>query len=157
MDVQKVIPQNPKPTHKRYTLLFWVVLGIIIAITLFLAGLIVWIFKTQNLTNATSLIGLIASIVAIVTGPLIFLFTLAKWPERPEPIQKPTNYDAQATPNTPGKYSIQNAGNVQGQVSGDHASVIMNFGTGTPVIQQPSTPPAAWNVPYRRNAFFTGR
>src|SRR5579864_7223184 len=114
MSVEKVMPQQSRPaqSRRRYTLLFWVVLGIIVAITLFLAGLIVWLLSTQNLTNATSLIGLIASIVAILTGPLVFLFTLTKWPERQESVQKPIQNDASASPAPPAasKYTIQNSG-----------------------------------------------
>lgn len=84
-----------KPKGKRFTWLFWIAFGVIITITLLLIVLVIWIIKTQDFTKASSTISLIASIVGILSSPLILLFTIAKWPEK-QPVEPyysyPTEY-----------------------------------------------------------------
>src|SRR5437879_2259038 len=79
---QQDVLQKQKGKHKRLAWLFWVAFGIIILITLLLAALVFWIIWTQNFTTATSIVGLIASILGIMSGPPILLFTITKWPKR---------------------------------------------------------------------------
>jgi tetratricopeptide (TPR) repeat protein len=55
------------------------------------------------------------------------------------------------------RYSTSNEGPIQGQVIGDHPIVHQHFYPTGPISQQPPTPEHAWNIPYRRNPFFTGR
>ncbi len=108
-------PWQQRP--RRSIWIFWVGLSITLAITLGLIGLIIWLVVTQNLAQLSVIVGLIASIVAIVSAPLIFYFTIFKKPEKPEP------------PSFPQK--------VQTETSNEVAPL--------------------WNVPYRRNLYFTGR
>lgn len=75
-------PQRLQPN--RFVRAFWVGLGVTIALTLGLAGIIIWLMLTQNLAQLSVLIGLIASIVAIISAPLIFYFTVFKKPEKQE-------------------------------------------------------------------------
>jgi len=56
---------------RRSAWMFWVGLSITIALTFGLAGVIIWLVVTQNLAQLSVIAGLIASIVAIVTAPLI--------------------------------------------------------------------------------------
>ena len=79
-----------QPQSHRSTWIFWVGLRITIALTLGLAGVIIWLVVTQNLAQLSVIVGLIASIVAIVSAPLIFYFTIFKKPEKPEPQKKET-------------------------------------------------------------------
>src|SRR6266567_2328579 len=103
----------------RFPWIYWVVLSITIALTLGLAGVITWLVVTQNLAQLSVIVGLIASIVAIVSAPLIFYFTIFKKPEKQGPL-----------PSSPKKET-----------------------------ETPQTHPSGtiWNVPYRRNLYFTGR
>jgi tetratricopeptide (TPR) repeat protein len=78
--------EEQQPKGKRFTWLFWVAFGVIITITLLLSVLVFWIIKTQDFTKASSIISLIASIVGILSGPLILLFTITKWPEK-QPVE----------------------------------------------------------------------
>ena len=80
--MQQLTPQGQEPKHKRLTLVFWVAFAGVLAITLLLAGLIIWILKTQDFTKASSVVSLIASIVGAVSAPLILLFTITKWPQK---------------------------------------------------------------------------
>jgi len=75
-------PQQLQPN--RFVRAFWVGLGITIALTLGLAGIIIWLVVAQNLAQLSVLIGLIASIIAIISAPLIFYFTVFKKPEKQE-------------------------------------------------------------------------
>src|SRR5437763_7579955 len=50
------------------------------------------------------------------------------------------------------KYTIQNEKDVPIQIIGDHTTISLGARTSLP-----STPEHVWNVPYRRNPFFTGR
>ncbi len=68
--------------HKWSPRVFWIALIAIIVITIVLGVFITWLLVTQNLNKATSIIGLIAGIVAILVGPLSLLFNVWKWPER---------------------------------------------------------------------------
>jgi hypothetical protein len=108
-------PQQQRPCRSAW--MFWVGLSITLAITLGLIGVIIWLVVTQNLAQLSVIVGLIASIAAIVTAPLIFYFTIFKQPEKPE------------TPTLPQRVQTETT---------THASSI-------------------WNVPYRRNLYFTGR
>ncbi len=117
MDSQQGAPQKPEPTPRQRTWVFWVTLGIAIAITLALMGLIIWLATTQNLDKLYTKLGIVASIVVIVTTPLIFFFAVVKRPETRVPKEEQTSI--------------------------------------TPLY--PEKPLAIWNVPYRRNSFFTGR
>jgi len=80
MNSQQMETQQQKPIGKRFTWVYWVGFAVTIAITLFLVGLVIWIISTQDFTQASSIIGLLASIIAIVSAPLIFLVTIAKRP-----------------------------------------------------------------------------
>ena len=75
-------PWQQRP--RRSIWIFWVGLTSALAITLGLIGLIIWLVVTQNLAQLSVIVGLIASIVAIVSAPLIFYFTIFKKPEKPE-------------------------------------------------------------------------
>jgi hypothetical protein len=104
---------------RRSARLFWVGLSITIALTIGLAGVIIWLVVTQNLAQLSVIVGLIANIVALVSAPPIFYFTIFHKPEKQEP---PTSLQKKET-------------------------------------EPPQTLPSRtiWNVPYRRNPFFTGR
>src|SRR5215469_18002572 len=109
--------QQQRP--RRSAWMFWVGLSITIALTLGLAGVIIWLVVTQNLAQLTVIVGLIASMVAIVSTPLIFYFTIFHKPEKQEALTLPQRKE-----------------------------------TETPQTQPPGP---TWNVPFRRNSFFTGR
>src|SRR5712692_5656674 len=68
--------QGQKPGKKKLTWVFWVVLVIVILITIGLGVLIVWLLITQDFNKATSEVGLIASIIGILSGPLAFMFAI---------------------------------------------------------------------------------
>src|SRR5436309_12130434 len=110
-------PQQQQP--RRSAWMFWVGLSITIALTLGLAGVIIWLVVTQNLAQLSVIVGLIASIVAIVTAPIIFYFTVFHKPEKQEPPAPPQQKETEPA--------------------------------------QVHSPPTLWNVPYRRNPYFTGR
>src|SRR3981081_4684804 len=55
------------------------------------------------------------------------------------------------------KYSVHNEGPLQGQVIGDHNTIHQHYHRREDNVQPSSTASGAWNVPYRRNPFFTGR
>src|SRR5258708_23733294 len=55
------------------------------------------------------------------------------------------------------RYSVHNEGTLQGQVVGDNVTVHQHY-SGRETHAPPSSPPLrVWNVPHRRNPFFTGR
>ncbi|HLX58577.1 MAG TPA: tetratricopeptide repeat protein [Ktedonobacteraceae bacterium] len=113
--------------RKRLTWVFWVVFIAIVLITILLAILIFWLLKTQDFTKASSIISLIASVVAILIGPLTLLFTILKWPDTTTSKSPP----AEMPPATPPP-------------------------AGQPG-EQPVNDKVIWTVPYHRNPFFTGR
>lgn len=95
-------PQQLQPD--RFARAFWVGLSVTIALTLGLAGIIIWLVVTQNLAQLSVLTGLVASIVAIITAPLIFYFTVFKKPEKQEallPGQKNGTEPLQLHPSKP--------------------------------------------------------
>jgi tetratricopeptide (TPR) repeat protein len=103
---------------RRSAWMFWLGLGITIAITLGLIGVLTWLVVTQNLTQLSVIAGLIASIVVIVSTPLVFYVTVVKKPEKHEP-----GSSLQTKEPEPPQTSIS----------------------------------TIWNIPYRRNPYFTGR
>ncbi len=80
-------PQQQGP--HRFVRVFWVGLSITIALTLGLTGVITWLVVTQNLAQLSVLVGLIASIIAIISAPLIFYFTVFKKPEKQKSLLLP--------------------------------------------------------------------
>ncbi len=144
MSVQQSVPQKHKPKHKRFTWLFWVALGVIVAITLGLIGLIIWLFATQNTDQLGPRLGIIASIVAIISGPLILLFTIAKWPEAPSTEAPHTSTSSLPKPELSAVVPV---------IIPTSPSPPSHSG-GELAAERPGT---VWTVPYSRNPFFTGR
>jgi tetratricopeptide (TPR) repeat protein len=110
MNVQQIKFHQNKPGRSPW--LFWFGLGITVAITLGLIGLIIWLVRTQSLSQLYILISIIGSSIGAVTAPLTFYVTVVKRPEKQKILQTP---------------------------------------------QHQAQPLTLWNVPYRRNDFFTGR
>jgi tetratricopeptide (TPR) repeat protein len=63
----------------------------------------------------------------------------------------------ESTESAESMYSVHNESSIQGQVIGDNATVHQHFYATGGDPQPSSTLDQAWNVPYRRNPFFTGR
>ncbi len=143
MSVQQSVPQKQKPKRRRLTGLFWFALGMIVAITLGLIGLIIWLFATQNTDQLGPRLGIIASIVAIISGPLILLFTIAKWPEAPSAEAPHTSTSSLP----PSELSAVVPASIPTSSPPSHPG-------GEPATERPGT---VWTVPYSRNPFFTGR
>jgi len=60
-------------------------------------------------------------------------------------------------PEDAGQYWVNIDGTVQGQVIGDHNKVELHFHSPQDKAASSTQPERVWNVPYRRNPFFTGR
>src|SRR5437868_4402660 len=88
-----------QPPH-RSAWMFWVGLSLTITFTLGLTGVIIWLVVTQNIAQLSVIVGLIASMVAIVSTPLIFYFTVFKKPEKQEPLPLSHKREAE-TPQIP--------------------------------------------------------
>jgi hypothetical protein len=65
--------KQQQPQHRQTSKTFWITLIAVVALTILLGILITWLLLTQDLSKATSLVSLIASILAIVVAPITIL------------------------------------------------------------------------------------
>jgi tetratricopeptide (TPR) repeat protein len=131
MNVQQALPPKQKPKRARS---FWIRLVIgLIALVCLIAGGIVWILNTERVIS-----GDWSTILPIVFIILAAVFALFTWLFPFSPIDtEESNEKASLTP---------------------HTQIPQPLPTGTPTQQQQTAQPQPiWNVPYRRNPFFTGR
>jgi hypothetical protein len=137
MSVQQIAPQGQKPSPRRFPWLFRVAFGTILAITLALIGVTIWLVRTLGTDQLYTRLGIIASIIAILSNPLILLFTITKWPgrkeEHPSSPPQPQPIIVQLVPPVPASPPLP-----------------------LPEVRATATS-HIWNVPYPRNPFFTGR
>ncbi len=70
--------KEQQPRRRQISRTFRITLSAVIILIIILGALITWLLLTQDLSKATSLLSLIASIVAIVLGPITLLSTLPR-------------------------------------------------------------------------------
>lgn len=132
-----MISQLPQPKRTYATWAYWLMFAIMLVVTFALIGLVIWLFTTQKLDQFTTEIGIMAALAAVISTPLIFFFTVFKKPES-------DTEKRDGTPPSPSKLPVIPTKNTVLSTSSPH---------------EQNTPPSSslWNIPYRRNPFFTGR
>ena len=131
MNVPQLAPPKHQPKPKHADQIFWIILIFTIVLTLALIGLVIWLFKTQNLNQVSTWMSIIASIATTVSVPLIFFFTVFKRPEKER--------QAIIIPPTPPLTSYTDLSTMPERKC------------------EVESPSKIWHVPYRPNRFFTGR
>jgi tetratricopeptide (TPR) repeat protein len=131
MNMQQALPPKQKPKRARS---FWIRLVIgLIALVCLIAGGLVWILNTERVIS-----GDWSTILPIVFIILAAVFALFTWLFPFSPI------DTEESNEKPSLTS--------------QTQIPQPLPTGTPTQQQQTAQPQPiWNVPYRRNPFFTGR
>jgi hypothetical protein len=147
--------------HKRFSWGFRLALSLLVLITLALIGVIIWLFKTQDLDKMSTKLGILASIVTALIGLPTLFFTIVKWPDSDSPDEPASTL---ASPEGIKADTITNATNV---VSGmQYIGTQINYGPAvhSPIGHAPADEPRSsgtssslWTVPYPRNPLFTGR